>query len=77
MTTAKIYEFIITKLDGQIELQSKECKFPLNTSLHMKIINMWSSNEILDFYIKDKNSNTIVEDKHLNLSKKLRKHYSN
>ncbi len=65
MTTSKIYEFIITKLDGQIKIESKDCKFPLNTNLHTTILNMFSRNEIIDFYIKDKNSNKIIKDKHL------------
>ena len=60
MKTSKNYEFIITKLDGQIEVQSKECKFPLNTSLYIKLISMWHKNEILKFQIKDKESNLYI-----------------
>ena len=60
MTTSKNYEFIITKLDGQIEVQSKECKFPLNTSLYIKLIRMWHKNEILKFQIKDKELNLYI-----------------
>jgi len=60
MTTAKTYEFIITKLDGQIEIQSKECKFPLNTSLYTKLLMKWHRNEIQKFQIKDKESNIFI-----------------
>lgn len=60
MKTAKIYEFIITKLDGQIEIQSKECKFPLNTGLYIKLLHRWHNNEILNFDIKDKELNVFI-----------------
>ena len=60
MTTSKNYEFIITKLDGQIEVQSKECKFPLNTSLFSKLLMMWHKDEIIKFQIKDKESNLYI-----------------
>lgn len=58
MKTAKIYEFIITKLDGTIEVQSKECKFPTNTSLFSKLFRLKCSNEILQLEVRD-NENTI------------------
>ena len=60
MKTTKIYEFIITKLDGQIEIQSKECKFPLNTGLYIKLLHRWHNNEILNFDIKDKELNVFI-----------------
>lgn len=60
MKTAKIYEFIITKLDGQIEVQFKKCKFPLNTSLYIKLIREWHKNEIIKFQIKDTELNVFI-----------------
>jgi|688.fasta_scaffold147291_3 hypothetical protein len=60
ITTQKKYEFIITKLDGQIEVQSKVCKLPLNTSLYTKLLMMWHDKEILKFQIKDKESNLYI-----------------
>lgn len=60
MKTAKIYEFIITKLDGTIEIQSKECKFPLNTSLFSKLFRLKCGNEILQLEVKD-NENIIYK----------------
>lgn len=58
MTTKKNYEFVITKLDGQIEVQSKECKFPFNTNLFSKLFRLKCANEILQLEVKD-NQNTI------------------
>jgi hypothetical protein len=60
MKTTKTYEFIITKLDGQFEIQSKECKFPLNTSLFSKLFRLKCGNEILELEVKDK-ENTIYK----------------
>jgi hypothetical protein len=58
MKTSKNYEFIITKLDGQIEVQSKECKFPFNTNLFSKLFRLKCANEILQLEVKD-NQNII------------------
>jgi len=60
MKNSKNYEFIITKLDGQIEVESKVCKLPLNTTLYSKLLRMWHKNEILKFQIKDKESNLYI-----------------
>lgn len=60
MTTSKNYEFIITKLDGQVEVQFKQCKFPFNTNLFSKLFRLKCENEILQLEVKD-NQNTIYK----------------
>lgn len=53
MKNSKKYQFIVTKLNGQTETQTKECKFPLNTNLFSNLFRLKCSNEILQLQVKD------------------------
>jgi len=56
------YQFIVTKLDGEIEVIEKDCKVPLNTSLYSQLLKIWHKNEIIKFQIKDKYSNLFIRE---------------
>jgi len=56
------YQFIVTKLDGEIEVIEKDCKLPLNTSLYSQLLRIWNKNEIIKFQIKDKYSNLFIRE---------------
>ena len=56
------YQFIVTKLDGEIEVIEKDCKLPLNTSLYSQLLRIWHKNEIIKFQIKDKYSNLFIRE---------------